>query len=149
MAGLCASHGSSGVYRWSDLCFYAWGRYTITDYMRSWTNPGSGYLLLNSADGNHMSAPKKHKNPRSRRLAGKSAARSVPVVISGGLAVEVPAPTPTTDVVTEKTYITREPEVEIRKPATLAQALTEPAVAVVKPKSTVRKEVVDRTRRSA
>jgi len=52
------------------------------------------------------------------------------------------------DVVTEKTYVTTEPEVEIRKPATLAQALTEPAVAVVKPKRMVRKEVA-RTRRSA
>jgi hypothetical protein len=51
--------------------------------------------------------------------------------------------------VTEKTYVTTEPEVEIRKPATLAQALTEPAVAVVKPKSRVRKEVVERTRRTA
>jgi hypothetical protein len=46
---------------------------------------------------------------------------------------------PTTDVVTEKTYITTEPEVEIRRPATLAQALTDPAVAVVKPRTQVRK----------
>jgi hypothetical protein len=96
-----------------------------------------------------MSTQKKHKKSRSRRPAGKSPARSVPVVISGDPAVEVPVPKPTTDVVTEKTYVTTEPEVEIRKPATLAQALTEPAVAVVKPKSTVRKEVVERTRRSA
>jgi len=39
-------------------------------------------------------------------------------------------PQPTTDVVTEKRVITTEPEIEIRKPGTLAQALTEPAVAV-------------------
>jgi hypothetical protein len=58
-------------------------------------------------------------------------------------------PKPTTEVVTEKTYITSEPEVEIRTPGTLAQALTEPAVAVVKPKSRVHKEVTTRTRRSA
>jgi hypothetical protein len=96
-----------------------------------------------------VSTQKKHKKSRSRRPAGKSPARSVPVVISGDLAVEVPVPKPITDVVTEKTYVTTEPEVEIRKPATLAQALTESAVAVVKPKSTVRKEVVERTRRSA
>jgi hypothetical protein len=37
-------------------------------------------------------------------------------------------PEPVTEVVTEKTYITTEPEIEIRKPATLAQALTEPVL---------------------
>ena len=58
-------------------------------------------------------------------------------------------PKPPTEVLTEKTYVTTEPEVEIRQPGTLAQALTEPAVAVVKPKRTVRKEVASRTRRSA
>ena len=63
--------------------------------------------------------------------------------------VVVEVPKPTTEVVTEKTYVTTEPEVEIRKPGTLAQALTDPAVAVVKPKSRVRKEVVSRTRRLA
>jgi hypothetical protein len=96
-----------------------------------------------------MSTQKKLKKSRSRRPAAKSAAGSVPVVISRDLAVEVPVPKTTTDVVTEKTYVTTEPEVEIRKPATLAQALTEPAVAVVKSKSTVRKELVERTRRRA
>jgi hypothetical protein len=74
-----------------------------------------------------------------RRNAGL---RTVPVV-------EVPVPKPTTEVVTEKTYVTTEPEVEIRQPGTLAQALTEPATAVVKRKSSVRKEVVSRSRRSA
>jgi hypothetical protein len=58
-------------------------------------------------------------------------------------------PKPVTDVVIEKTYITTEPEVEIRKPATLAQALTEPAVAVVKPKTKVRKEIQTKTLRRA
>ena len=96
-----------------------------------------------------MSTQKKHKKSRARHPAGKHAARSVPVAISRDIAVEVPVPQPTTDVITEKTYVTTEPEVEIRKPATLAQALTERAVAVVKPKSTIRKEVVGRTRRSA
>jgi hypothetical protein len=63
--------------------------------------------------------------------------------------IEVPVPKPTTEVITEKTYVTTEPEVEIRKPGTLAQGLTEPAAVVVKPKSRVRKEVVSRTRRPA
>jgi hypothetical protein len=62
---------------------------------------------------------------------------------------KVLVPKATTEVVTEKTYVTTEPEVEIRQPGTLAQALTEPAVAVVKPKRAVRKEVASRTRRSA
>jgi hypothetical protein len=58
------------------------------------------------------------------------------------------APEPLADVVTERTYITTEPEVEIRRPATLAQALTERAVAVVKPRTKVRKErIVEPARR--
>ena len=77
---------------------------------------------------------------KSKRIKVRS--RRVPVI-------EVAVPKPTTEVVTEKTYVTTEPEVEIRQPGTLAQALTEPAIAVVKPKSRVRKEVVSRTRRSA
>ena len=94
-----------------------------------------------------MSTQKKRKKSRSRGHATKRAAPAVPVAI-GTDVFEVPVPKSTT-VVTEKTYVTTEPEVEIRKPATLAQALTEPALVVVKPKSTVRKEVVARTRRSA
>jgi hypothetical protein len=83
------------------------------------------------------------REPRSRsRQRTKAAVRTVPVI-------EVPAIKPTTEVVTEKTYVTTEPGVEVRKPGTLAQALTEPATAVVKPRTRVRKEVVSRTRRSA
>jgi len=61
---------------------------------------------------------------------------------------EVLVSEPVTEVVTEKTYTTTVPEVEIRKPATLAQALTEPAAVVVKPKKKVRK-VVERSNRRA
>jgi len=50
-------------------------------------------------------------------------------------------------VTTETTEITTEPRVEVRKPATLAQALTEPAVAVIKPETKVTK--TRRTRRVA
>lgn len=42
-------------------------------------------------------------------------------------------------VTTETTKITTQPRVEIRRPATLAQALTERAVAVVKPETKVSK----------
>ena len=54
-------------------------------------------------------------------MATKKTRRVVPVV---------ELPKPTTEVITEKTYVTTEPEVEVRKPGTLAQALTEPTVAV-------------------
>ncbi len=53
---------------------------------------------------------------------------------------------PVTDVVTERAEITTEPEIEIRKPGTLAQALTEPATAVVKPNTKVRRKVIERKR---
>jgi hypothetical protein len=53
---------------------------------------------------------------------------------------------PVKDVVTEQTEVTTEPEVEIRRPATLAQALTQPPVAVVKPKTKVRRRVIERKR---
>jgi hypothetical protein len=49
-------------------------------------------------------------------------------------------------VTTETTRIKTEPVVEIRRPATLAQALTEPGVAVVKPKVT---RIVHTSRRTA
>jgi len=39
---------------------------------------------------------------------------------------------------------TTEPEIEIRKPATLAQALAEPAIAVVKNKTRVKSTVQKR-----
>ena len=72
--------------------------------------------------------PTQKKREKSRRGRGSErAARAVPVAISDDVAVEVPVPKATMDVVTEKTYVTTEPEVEIRKPATLAQALREQA----------------------
>jgi hypothetical protein len=86
---------------------------------------------------------KSSSKPRTRVRANRSTSRDV---VSIDRAV---VPKPVTDVVIEKTYITTEPEVEIRKPATLAQALTEPAVAVVKPKTKVRKEIQTKTLRRA
>ena len=99
-----------------------------------------------------MSTQKKAKKSRSRqqkatksrlRQRTSKAVRRRPAVIT----VAVPVAKRTTDVITETTYVTTEPEVEIRKPATLAQALTEPAVVVVKPKSRVRKQVIIRRSR--
>ena len=62
---------------------------------------------------------------------------------------EVVVPEPVTEVVIEKTYTTTDPEVEIRKPATLAQALTERGEVVVTPKKKVRKVVKRSTRRAS
>ena len=97
-----------------------------------------------------MSSQKsKTKKSRSRQRRGTKAARSVPIPIRPDLVVELPVPKATTDIITEKTYVTTEPVVEIRRPATLAQALTQPPVAVVRPRSRVRKKVIARTRRAA
>jgi hypothetical protein len=79
-------------------------------------------------------------------MAHKKSKRTVS--LRGKVVTEVLVPKPVVEVVTEKTVRTTEPEVEIRRPATLAQALTEPAVLVVKPKTRIRK-VVGRTIRSA
>ena len=89
-----------------------------------------------------MSTQKKAKKSRSRQRTRKAARRGPAAII-----VDVPVPKRTVDVITEKTYVTTEPVLEIRKPATLAQALTEPAVAVVKPQSRVRKQVIVRRAR--
>ena len=48
------------------------------------------------------------------------------------------------EVIVERTKTTKVPVVEIRRPATLAQALTEPQTAVVKPKTTVVRNITRR-----
>jgi len=73
-------------------------------------------------------------NPR-RKVVAIDAMTAEPVVVK-----------PVTNIVTEQTEVTTEPEVEIRRPATLAQALTQPPVAAVKPKTKVRRRVIERKR---
>jgi hypothetical protein len=86
---------------------------------------------------------------KNKKSARKSRARSISRTVVPSVEVRgVEVPEPVTHVVTEKAYITTEPEVEIRKPATLAQALTQPAEVVVKPKTKV-KRVRTKTRRAA
>ena len=80
--------------------------------------------------------PRKPKKQRSDEVEE--------VVTKPVMAVEAK---PTTEVVTEQRVITTEPEIEIRRPATLAQALTERAVAVVKSRTRVKRTV--QTRRVA
>jgi len=83
----------------------------------------------------------KRKTSRSRQQQQE--------IVTEEVVTKVAVHEPVTDVVTEKTYTTTEPEVEIRKPATLAQALTERAEVVVKPKKKVRKVVERSTRRAS
>ncbi len=52
-------------------------------------------------------------------------------------------------VVQETTEFVTEPKVEVRRPATLAQALTEPAVAVIKPITRATRRVQKISRRAA
>lgn len=89
-----------------------------------------------------MSTQKKAKPSRARQRTSKTARRR-----PGTITVDLPVSLRRTDVITEKIYVTTEPEVEIRKPATLAQALTEPVIAVVRPRSRVRKQVIIRRSR--
>ena len=65
--------------------------------------------------------------------------------------VKVKAPEPTVDTIVTETDIVKEPRVEIRRPATLSQALTERAEVVVKPQTQVISRVVKakRKRRAA
>ena len=63
--------------------------------------------------------------------------------------VKIAKPKRTVDHIVTETDVISEPEVEIRKPATLAQALTERAEVVVKPKKRVVTRVVERTRKAA
>jgi hypothetical protein len=75
---------------------------------------------------------------KSKKQSGEKEA----IVTESVRALDVPPPT--TEIVTEKRVITTEPELEIRRPATLAQALTEPSVAVVKNKTRVKSTVQKR-----
>jgi hypothetical protein len=83
--------------------------------------------------------------PTRRSSRNKSRSRRK-VVAMDTITAQPVAVKPVKDVVTEQTEVTTEPEVEIRRPATLAQALTQPPVAVVKPKTKVRRRVIERKR---
>ena len=53
------------------------------------------------------------------------------------------------EVVVEITQTITKPKVEIRKPATLAQALSEPGTVVVKPETRSTREIRKATRRAS
>lgn len=75
----------------------------------------------------------KKKSSRAKKLT-KSRKSGPPTVI---------------DEITTKTAVVTRPKVEIRRAGTLAQALTEPAVAVVKPERKAVSRVVSSKRRVA
>ena len=88
-----------------------------------------------------MAARKKQgrKKKTAKRTTRVVRSRFVPrtSIVEKPVVVAVDAPAPATDEITEQTVMRTEPEVEVRKPATLAQALTERAEIVVKPKTRV------------
>ncbi|HUS19541.1 MAG TPA: hypothetical protein VMZ25_07810 [Terriglobales bacterium] len=92
--------------------------------------------------------PRKSNKKSSSRKANTNRTRSTDATETTVTRTIVAKPKPVTNVITEEREITTEPEVEIRRPATLSQALTQPPIAVVKPKTTVRK-VQRSTRRVA
>ena len=63
--------------------------------------------------------------------------------------LKIAKPKRTVDHIVTETDVIAEPEVEIRRPATLSQALTERAEVVIKPKKRVVTRVVERTRKTA
>jgi hypothetical protein len=103
--------------------------------------------------------PKKQKSSRNKKKAAttrvvrKTVRSTTPVALATPrrivrrrvLDVETPAPEVDT-IVTETDFVT-EPKVEVRRAATLSQALTEPAQVVVKPETKVVSRVVTAKRR--
>jgi hypothetical protein len=95
--------------------------------------------------------PKKKRSSRKeKQTAVKRVVRrtvSAPVALGTSRSirrrvVKVQAPAPTVDTFVTETDIVKEPKVEIRRPATLSQALTERAEIVVKPQTKVITRVV-------
>ena len=89
-----------------------------------------------------MPAKKKTALKRAQKKRSTTARTKDTEVVRRRRVTRVKPPEPTVDTIVTETDIVTEPRVEIRKPATLAQALTEPAVAVVKPQRKVVSRVV-------
>lgn len=63
--------------------------------------------------------------------------------------ITIAKPKRTVDHIVTETDVIAEPDIEIRRPATLSQALTERAEVVVKPKKRVITRIVERKRKVA
>lgn len=97
------------------------------------------------------SGSKSRQKATAKRVVRKVVRRSAPVALAtsaetrrGVVAVETPAPR--VDTIVTETDVVTEPKVEVRRPATLSQALTEPAEIVVKPETKVIRRVVGKKR---
>ncbi len=103
------------------------------------------------------SGSKNAKKVTAKRVVRKVVRRRGPVTLAAPtevrrrrvMAIETPAPK--VDTIVTETDVVTEPKVEVRRAATLSQALTEPAEIVVKPETKVVRRVVDtkRTRRAS
>ena len=98
------------------------------------------------------SRSKSPQKATTKRVVRKVIRRSAPVALATSaetrrprvVAVETPAPK--VDTIVTETDVVTEPKVEVRRPATLSQALTEPAEIVVKPETKVVRRVVGKKR---
>jgi hypothetical protein len=79
---------------------------------------------------------------RTVRRTGPIALTTPREIVRRRRIVEVEAPEPTVDTIVTETDIVRQPKVQVRPAATLAQALTEPAEIVIKPETKVVSRVV-------
>jgi hypothetical protein len=104
------------------------------------------------------SSRSRKKSTTAKRVVRRTVRRTTPIaltapreVVRRRRVVEVETPEPTVDTVVTETDFVTEPKVEIRRPATLAQALTEPANIVMKPETHAIKRVtkVKRNKRAA
>ena len=103
--------------------------------------------------------PRKKQSSRNKkkatttRVVRKTVRRTAPVALATPRRVvrrrvlDVETPAPKVDTIVTETDIVTEPKVEVRRAATLSQALTEPAEIVVKPETKVVSRVVKAKRR--
>jgi hypothetical protein len=76
------------------------------------------------------------------RRGGPIALATPTRVVRRGGTVNVQTPPPKVDTIVTETDIVTQPKVEVRRPATLSQALTEPAEIVVKPETKIVRRTV-------
>jgi hypothetical protein len=95
-----------------------------------------------------MAAHQKQGRNKKRRNTGAARRRLVShtTTVEKPVAVAVETSRPVIDEISEQTVLRTEPDVEVRKPATLAQALTERAEIVVKPKTRIVRKQMKRRR---
>ena len=101
-----------------------------------------------------QSSGNKNKNKTTaKRVVRRTLRRTAPVALATPRRVvrrrilDVETPAPKVDTIVTETDIVTQPKVEVRRAATLSQALTEPAEIVVKPETKVVSRVVKAKRK--